>query len=109
VTTRDAPTAAASAATGAASFGISSATPVANAAADAACPEGNDVVRGAGASRRRTGISLPGLARPDRPLTTTFVVVLAIAMPASPRSAARRAHLSRVAPRPAAIPSQSML
>jgi hypothetical protein len=39
----------------------------------------------------------------------TLAVVLAIAMLTMPRKAARRAHLSPVAPSPAAIAIQSML
>jgi hypothetical protein len=46
------PTAAASAPTGAARAGISSPAPVANAAAAAACPDGNEVVTGVRPGRR---------------------------------------------------------
>src|SRR5689334_6677694 len=83
--------------------GISSATPVAKAAADAACPEGKDVVRAA-CSRRAGGTSVAGRTRWVSRLPTTLLAVLAMAMLAIPRSAARRAHLLLVAASPAATP-----
>jgi hypothetical protein len=82
---------------GPASDGISIAAPVAKAAADAACPEGKDEVRGARRSRRRTGTPTSGRRRPAMPLPMTSAAALAAAMLPRPRQAARRACLLPVA------------
>src|SRR5579864_1828623 len=103
--TRDAPTAAARAPAGTARAGTSSATPVANAAADAAWPDGNDVLCGVLLAELS---GKAGRVRPTSRLARTFADALAMAMPARPRRAARRVHLFRRDPRPAATAIHSM-
>src|SRR3984893_10627230 len=88
--------------TGVARLGFSRATPVAKAAADAACPDGNDVVRGAWASCRAPGTWSRGRSRAARLLPTMLAVALAAASPPRPRQAALRAHRSPLARNPAA-------
>ena len=78
-------------------------------AADAAWPEGNEVLRGTRDSRRGNGTSAVGRSLRARLLPATLVTVLAIAMPATPRRAARRPHLLSEAARPAATPSHRRL
>lgn len=77
---------------------------MANAAADAAWPEENDVLRGTRDRRRASGTSLVGRSLHVARLPSTLVVALAIAMLASPRRAARRPHLLSDTARPAAMP-----
>ena len=96
VAIREALTAAARAMAGAAKEGFSIATPMANAAAFAACPDGKDGLDGCG-SRRAAGTSTSGRRRADRPLPTRLAVALAAARLPRPRHAARRAHRSPVA------------
>jgi licheninase len=98
VATRDAATPAATTATGAASSGHSSATPVAKAAAEAECPEGNDVVIGGRRRPRCFGTRWTGgLGRRTARLLTTFAAKLARPRPTIPRRAARRARRLPVA------------
>src|SRR5580704_3492567 len=80
---------------GAARDGFSIATPVANAAAFAACPDGKDGLAGRG-SRRAAGTLTSGRWRTDKPLPTILAVTLAAARLPRPRHAARRAHRSPV-------------
>ena len=97
--TRDAPTAAARM-TGAARRVFSRATLAAKAAA--ACPDGNGVVPGTGASCPARGIASCGRPRVARLFPTMLASALAIVRLPSPRQNAHRAHLSPVAaiPRP---------
>jgi hypothetical protein len=98
VTTREAATPAASTPTGAASRGHSSATPAAKAAAEAECPDGNDVVTGSRRGRRWAGVSsADGRRLRTACLASTFAAKLAVSAASIPRSAARRARRSPVA------------
>lgn len=87
----------------------SRATPVAKAAADAACPEGNDVVTGWRLSCRITGTaSSIGRSLRTAPLPTVLIAAEATASEAIPRNAARRARaLPPNAAMPAAAPAHS--
>ena len=62
-------------------------TPVANTAAAAACPDGNEVVTGVRPGRRSGGTSPAERGLRTRPLARTLLAVLAITMPARPRRA----------------------
>ncbi len=87
----------------------SSATPVAKAAAEAACPDGNDVVTGCRLSCRTDGTrSSIGRSRRTAPLPTVLIATDATASEAAPRNAARRERaLPPRAAIPAAVPNQS--
>src|SRR5882672_6440277 len=87
--------------TGTASHGVSIATAVANAAADAECPDGNDGVTGTRRTRRDSGMSADGRARRKMTLTGPLARELATPTAVMPRSAARRRR-PPLAPRPAA-------
>jgi hypothetical protein len=56
----------------------SSPTPAANAAAAAACPDGNEVVTGVRPGRRSGGTSPAGRGLRTRPLARTLLAVLAV-------------------------------
>src|SRR5580704_6694704 len=99
------PTAAARPPTGTARAGTSSATPVANAAADAAWPDAKDVVHGSGPAEPS---GRPGRALPTSRLASTLADALAMAMPARPRRAALRVHLFRRLPRAVATAIRNM-
>ncbi|GFH39016.1 hypothetical protein SCWH03_52810 [Streptomyces pacificus] len=89
--TRDSATAPATGATTAPQLFDSIATPVAKAAADAAWPEGKDVVNGCRLSRRTSGTaSSTGRARRTDRLATVLIVAEASASEAAPRTAALR-------------------
>jgi hypothetical protein len=92
-----------------AAFGLSMATAVANAAAEAACPEGNDDEVGGKSSERYAGSSsAAGRRRGTSGLNTPLASRLAPAMASTPRSAPRRVWRVPAA-RTAATPNQSLL
>ena len=107
--TRDAATAAATGATTAPQPFDSRATPVANAAADAECPDGKDVVNGCRFNRRITGTrSSIGRSLRTAFLATVLIAADARASEATPRSAALRDRaLVPSAAMPAAAPNHS--
>lgn len=114
VCTRDRVTEAATGATTAPQPGDSSATPVANAAADAACPSGNEGVTGCRFSRRsrrtsRTGgtACAAGWGRRTERLPRAPAVREATPREARPRAAALRARGVRLTARAAAAANQS--
>jgi hypothetical protein len=83
-------------------------TAVAKAAAEAACPDGNEVVTGVRRTRRTSRNRLTaGRLRRESSLASTFDVALAIATPVTPRTAPRRAAGGPVTSSTAAIPSHS--
>jgi hypothetical protein len=107
--TRDQATAAASGATASPARGLSMATAVVNAAAEAACPEGNELEVGRRRSRRSGGISASGgRRRGSSGLSTALAVVLAPRMATRPRRAARRVVPARPASTAATV-NQSRL
>jgi len=69
---------------GGARTGASSVTAVANAAAEAECPDGNDADVGGCRRRRTSGMLACGRSLEFRPLPTMLAVALATAMLPSP-------------------------
>lgn len=82
---------------------------MAKAAADAACPDGKEVVNGWRVSRRITGTaSSTGRSLRTAPFPTVLIAAEATASETTPRSAARRARaLPPSAAMPAAAPNHS--
>ena len=107
--TREYATLAASGASARPSLGLSSPTAVANAAAEAACPDGNDDdVGGSGRVWYAGSSEAAGRRRGSKGLHRAFAVALASAMASTPRPAALRVTPRR-RPRPAATANQRTL
>ena len=107
--TREYATVRASGTTHVAAFGLSIATAVANAAAEAAWPEGNDDDVGGKSSERYSGSSsAAGRRRGTRGLSTPLASRLAPVMASVPRRAPRRVWRVPAAST-AATPNQSLL
>jgi hypothetical protein len=86
------------------------ATPVANAEADAECPDGNDVERGI-ATWRATGnwwVSRSGRRRPPSGFRTTFTIADVTPTDTTPLTAARRPGGPPVVASRAALASHSL-